>query len=43
MIVGDETFIACITVVSIVHSIALTRVCLFVIDRVYPDYGKKDQ
>jgi len=39
----QETFIACVTVISIVHSVALTRVCLFVIDRVYPYAGKKDQ
>jgi hypothetical protein len=38
-----EVFIVSMTIVSIVHSIVLMRVCLFVIARVYPYNGKKDQ
>lgn len=34
---------ASLVLISIIHSIVLMRVCMHVIDRVFPDRGQRDQ
>lgn len=44
MVMDDVNLIfMCLVLITVVHSIVLMRICMHVIDRVWPDKGGKDQ